>query len=207
MLIRKINCFKHSQVFASVPLMNIIFSFLLCCSCEFYFSCYIIPNYCLRLCIRKLKAITKNDSASELLLVIATLASRKSTEEFKFGKRHTEEEIKNYLKGFYINAPVESVVIMSLDKEKKVIASDTVSDGTVNFSSVIPRQIIEKLAERGAEDFIMAHNHPGGVAEPSESDVVSTLNLATALEACGIHLKAHYVVAGGECNEIKFQEK
>ena len=157
--------------------------------------------------IRKLKAITKNDSASELLLVIATLASRKSTEEFKFGKRHTEEEIKNYLKGFYINAPVESVVIMSLDKEKKVIASDTVSDGTVNFSSVIPRQIIEKLAERGAEDFIMAHNHPGGVAEPSESDVVSTLNLATALEACGIHLKAHYVVAGGECNEIKFQEK
>ena len=154
--------------------------------------------------IRKLRTITENESATELFLIIAALASRKCIESFKFGKTHTEDEIKDFLTGFYINASVESVTILPVDKSGKILAIDTISDGTVNLSSIIPRQIIERLTTHGVDSFIMAHNHPGGLPEPSDGDIASSKNLAMTLNACGIHLLAHYVVANRQCNKIDF---
>jgi DNA repair protein RadC len=66
---------------------------------------------------------------------------------------------------------------------------------------------LEKLAFFKSESFILAHNHPGGVAEESEEDVRATISLDNALKTCGVSIKAHYVIASSECNEIKFREK
>jgi len=154
----------------------------------------------------KLETITKSSAAAELFPIIAALASRKVTEGFKFGKHHSEKEICDFLTGFYMNLSVEIVTILPIGKDGKVLSVEALSEGTVNFSSIIPRQIIEKLASYGSDKFIMAHNHPGGVPEPSDGDILSTIKLVKALDACGIKLVSHYVIAGGVCNKIKFQE-
>lgn len=151
----------------------------------------------------KLKELTNSRSASELIVIIAALASRKETEGFKLGKRHTEDEIMGFIKGYYLNVARESLVILPLDSKGNVLGIELLNDGTVNALTVIPRTILEKLSIYNSQSFIMAHNHPGGVPEPSSEDIASTARLARALKDCGVHLSAHYVVAKGECIKIK----
>ena len=155
----------------------------------------------------RLKGATKNDSVAELFVIIAALAARKATESFKFGKAHTEDKIKTYLKGFFLNTSKETIVILPLDREGRVLSAEVFSEGCVNYSSITPRQIIEKLVPYNADSFIMAHNHPGGVPEASKEDINATLKLIEALNICDIHLKSPYVVAHGECKKIEFPEK
>ena len=154
--------------------------------------------------IQKIKRAASSDAAAELFVIIAALASRRKTEHFKLGKAHTEEEIKSFLAAFYMNAASESVVLISLDSDGKSSAIHHLGDGSVSLASVVPRQVLEKLVPCGSCSFIMAHNHPGGVAEPSLEDIASTKRLAEVLHSCGISLKAHYVVSGDACNKIEF---
>ena len=156
--------------------------------------------------IFRLQAITKNERIAELLVIIAALASRRRTEGFRFGKNHTEEEIKDFLISFYMNFSTESAVILPIDENGKILAVEVLTDGTVNALNIIPRMILEKLAARRAQSFILAHNHPGGVATPSHDDLVASANLAASLEKCGVLLKDHYVIAKNECNKINFRE-
>lgn len=150
----------------------------------------------------KLKSAAGCDKTAELIYLIAALASREKTEKFAFGKKHTEEEIKDFLKGFFLNSATESAVILPLDSSGKVMSLEILSDGTVNALNIIPRTILEKLAGCGSDSFILAHNHPGGIAEPSQEDISATDKLTASLENCGVHLKAHYVIAKNECTKI-----
>ncbi len=152
--------------------------------------------------LSKLKTVTECERTSELIFIIAALASRKRTERFKFEKSHSEEEIKDFLIGFYLNLSVECAVVLPLDSNGRVLALDVLSDGTVNALNIIPRMILEKLAAKNCDSFILAHNHPGGSAHPSCEDIESTENLTSSLKKCGVTLKAHYVVARNECNKI-----
>lgn len=154
--------------------------------------------------ILKTATITGDDQTAELFSIIGALASRSKTEGFKFGKVHTEDEIKSFLVGSYLNVSVEAIMVLSLDSSGRVLGADYLGDGTVNFSTIIPRMILEKLSAKGADTVILAHNHPGGLAEPSENDVTSSLALERSLNSCGITLKAHYIVVGEQCEKIVF---
>ncbi len=157
--------------------------------------------------IQRLKTVTESKSASELLVIIAALASRKETESFKFGKSHSEEEIKKLLVGYYLNASRESVVILPLDTDGRALGLEALNEGTVSVASLIPRAILEKLNTYSSSSFIMAHNHPGGVPEASPEDIDASASLFESLKSCGVRLCAHYVVAAGECRKIDFLEK
>ena len=152
--------------------------------------------------IQILKTLTGSKSASELLVIIAALASRKRTEKFKFGKRHTEEEIKDFLIGYYLNAPRELFSIIPLDSDNNALGIELLGEGSVTAANIIPRAILEKLSKFESKEFILAHNHPGGAPEPSLDDIASTKRLAELLEPAGVCLSAHYVVARGECKKI-----
>ena len=157
--------------------------------------------------IKRLEIITKNERAAELIVILAALAARKATEGFRLGVFHTEEEIKNLLLGFYKNVTAEAAVILPQDCEGRIKAVVKICEGTSNSLNVTPRKILEALAAHSSSGFILAHNHPGGVAEPSDEDITSTKALANSLLKCGAHLNAHYVIAKGECQKIEFLEK
>ena len=68
-------------------------------------------------------------------------------------------------------------------------------EGSVNYASVPIRRCVEMALEDGATSVILAHNHPSGLAVPSNDDIATTRRLAMALSAVEIQLVDHIVVA------------
>ena len=130
------------------------------------------------------------------------LASRRITDSFKLGKPHTESEIKEYCKALFILRPVETLYVMSEDKDGRIIAVDHAGEGTVSLSGLLPRRLLDIAARRKAKRIIIAHNHPRGYSDPSEDDIRSTDHLRGVLFSAGIELVGHYVVAGADCTAI-----
>jgi len=58
-----------------------------------------------------------------------------------------------------------------------------------------PRKIVEGALQHRAVSVIIAHNHPGGAAEPSDNDDKITEQIKNALQTVGIHLQDHLVIA------------
>ena len=83
-----------------------------------------------------------------------------------------------------------------------MIATEYISDGTVNSSDVVPRKILECARRRGSRNIILAHNHPKGSAEASKDDLMTTGRLFNLFASVGVRLIAHYVVADGEISVI-----
>jgi DNA repair protein RadC len=68
--------------------------------------------------------------------------------------------------------------------------------GTLTQTSVYPREIVKKALEHNAAAVLLAHNHPSGVAEPSQADRFLTDNLKAALQLVDVRVLDHFVVAG-----------
>ena len=143
------------------------------------------------------------DVATAVYLKLAvSLAARRETDKLTPGKKYTEEEIKKFFAAFFFGMSVETVAVMSFDGAGKVLAVDKAGEGTVNFSNVMPRKILEIVKRRKAKSVAIAHNHPGGYPMPSDDDFASSNMLAEMLLISGVQVFANYVVAGNECAKI-----
>ncbi len=116
----------------------------------------------------------------------------------KTGQLLSLEACCNYLAPFFFGRITEVVYVLCLDAKCKVICCKEVGQGNVNSASISIRKIVEIALHANATTVILAHNHPGGIAMPSEEDVRTTCRLAAALNAMEIHLADHIVVADGE---------
>ncbi len=143
-----------------------------------------------------------SDKHATFIKLISAVASRIGTENFKFGREHTEEEIKAFLCAYYLNAANETLLIIPFDKSGRVICAEKVVEGTVNFSSVLPRKLLEIMLKHNSDRAIIAHNHPGGKAEPSFEDVETTRVIKELFMSTGRELVCHYVVAGDEAARV-----
>ena len=148
------------------------------------------------------EALSGDLHAAVYIKLCAAVISRRGCDAFKLGRRHTEEEICEYLTYLFFGLSDETVYLLSLDGEGRVTASDKVGDGTVNVSNILPRKVLDLARKRGARSVIIAHNHPGGYAKPSDDDTSATAFLSSLLISSGVGLEAHYVVAGNECARV-----
>ncbi|HWJ05484.1 MAG TPA: DNA repair protein RadC [Steroidobacteraceae bacterium] len=92
-----------------------------------------------------------------------------------------------------------------LDNRHRVIAFDEVFRGTIDGASVHPRDVVKLALARNAAAVILAHNHPSGVAEPSQADEMITGRLRDALALVDIRVLDHIVVGDGAC--VSFAER
>ncbi len=92
----------------------------------------------------------------------------------------------------------EVVYLLCLDSKCKVLDCCKVGEGSVNSASVPIRRIVQMALGANASTVILAHNHPSGIAIPSDEDRITTRRLALALQAVGIELFDHIVVADGD---------
>ncbi len=144
------------------------------------------------------------DMQTALYLKLCTaIASRRLSDRFVFGKKHTEAEICEYLSAMLFGMPEETVYMVSLDSSGRCVAADRVGEGIVNFSSVLPRKVLDVAKRRGAKRVVIAHNHPGAYLAPSGNDISATEILSEFLSSAEIILEKSYVVSGMECMEIK----
>ena len=89
----------------------------------------------------------------------------------------------------------EAVCLLCLDAKCKVISCQIVGKGSVNSANVPTRRIIERALAANATSVVLAHNHPSGIALPSQEDVETTNRLSIALDGVGIVLADHIIVA------------
>ena len=82
-----------------------------------------------------------------------------------------------------------------LDGKGKLLTCRCIAKGTVSASAVHVRQVVENALYAGASTIILAHNHPSGVALPSDADVLVTHRIQEALAPLGIRLADHIIVA------------
>lgn len=101
---------------------------------------------------------------------------------------------KEQLRGLYLNSRFQ------------VIHDEIISVGSLTANIVHPREVFQPAVEYGAVAIVIAHNHPSGVAEPTEDDYLVTDQLVKAGEALGIELLDHLVISGTvfvSCKEKK----
>ena len=82
-----------------------------------------------------------------------------------------------------------------LDGKGKLLSCRCITKGTVTSSPLQVRQVVENALYSGADSVLLAHNHPSGVALPSQADVVVTRQVREALAPLGIVLRDHIIVA------------
>ena len=101
----------------------------------------------------------------------------------------------------YLDREVMRLII--LDTKNQVIASPTVSVGTLNSSMVHPREIFKECIRRSAASLIVAHNHPSGDPSPSTEDIQVTKRLQRAGEILGIDVLDHIIIGDNRFVSLK----
>ena len=107
----------------------------------------------------------------------------------------TLEQTVTYFNAVIGNYKNEVVKVLYLNSENKMIHTELISEGTVNESYLNPRRILETALKYKTTSVIVAHNHPGGVSEPSENDNIITQKIAEVLKLVGIDLQDHIIIA------------
>lgn len=108
---------------------------------------------------------------------------------------NTVEQCGEYLMPFFYGRRNETVYLLCLDTKCKVLCCKEVGEGSVNSAAVPIRRIVEMALGANATSAVLAHNHPSGLAFPSDEDQLTTRQLAVAMAAVDIELVDHLVIA------------
>lgn len=99
----------------------------------------------------------------------------------------------------------EVFMVLYLDSQNRLIKEETLFYGTINAASVYPREVLKAALKNNAAALILAHNHPSGIAEPSQADKLITTKLQQALQLVDINILDHIIVGGDNC--VSFAER
>jgi DNA repair protein RadC len=95
--------------------------------------------------------------------------------------------------------PYEVFCCIFLDNRHRVLAFEELFRGTIDNTTVYPREVVRQALHRNAAALILAHNHPSGVPEPSDADRLITRRIRDALELVDVRLLDHFVIGDGTC--------
>lgn len=137
--------------------------------------------------------------AKRARLVAALELARRSLGE-QLVKRPTltnPRDSGDYLRARLRHLPYEVFGCLFLDNRHRVLAFEELFRGTVDGASVHPREVVRACLRHNASAVIFAHNHPSGVAEPSQADRDITAELRDALDLVGVRVLDHLVIGSG----------
>lgn len=107
-------------------------------------------------------------------------------------------QTREYLQARLSTYPHEVFACLFLDTRHRVIQYEELFRGTIDGASVHPREVVKRALIHNAAALILAHNHPSGIAEPSQADRSITQQLKKALALVDIRLLDHIVIGHGE---------
>ena len=106
------------------------------------------------------------------------------------------DAVRDYLRLLLHDRGHEVFVVVFLDAQHRVIASDEMFRGTLTQTSVYPREVVKTALAHNAAAVVFAHNYPSGVTEPSRADELLTQTLKQALALVDVKVLDHFVIAG-----------
>jgi DNA repair protein RadC len=107
------------------------------------------------------------------------------------------QAVRRYLQFSLGHRPHEIFVAVWLDAQHRVLKAQELFAGTLTQTSVFPREVVKDALRHNAAAVIFAHNHPSGVAEPSQADQILTETLKRALDLVDVKVLDHFVVGRG----------
>ncbi len=108
------------------------------------------------------------------------------------------EATRKYLRLKLGHLPHEVFACLFLDNQHQIIRFEEIFRGTIDGANVYPRDIVKRSLELDAKAVIFAHNHPSGIAEPSQADRALTERLQRALGLVEIRVLDHFIVGDGQ---------
>jgi DNA repair protein RadC len=103
----------------------------------------------------------------------------------------------DYLRARIGAYPYEVFACLFLDNRHRILAFEELFRGTIDGASVHPREVVRRCLAHNAAAVILAHNHPSGVAEPSQADRAITAELKRALETIQVRVLDHFIIGTG----------
>lgn len=107
-------------------------------------------------------------------------------------------EIAELFKLRLSSLPHEIFAVAFLDTRHRVIAIEDMFRGTIDGTTVHPREVAKRALELNAAAIILAHNHPSGNPDPSQQDLGLTRRLTEAMALLDIRVLDHLIVGGGD---------
>ena len=114
-------------------------------------------------------------------------------------------DTRRYLTARLRGHPQEVFACLFLDSRHRVIACEDLFHGTIDGASVHPREVVRRCLQHNAAAVILAHNHPSGVAEPSDADRRLTRRQRVAQALIDVRVLDHLVIGDGEA--MSFAER
>jgi DNA repair protein RadC len=142
-------------------------------------------------------------SRSRAIRAFPELARRYFSESLPGGtviRSPTDTEL--FLKSRLRHLDHELFCCLFLDNRHRVIRFEALFRGTIDGTSVYPREVVKEALAVSAAAVILAHNHPSGVAEPSQADELITRRLKAALELVDIRLLDHLIIGDGRATSL-----
>lgn len=129
------------------------------------------------------------------LQAVLEMARRHLFESMQRGDALTSPaDTRQYLSGRLREYSHEVFAVLFLDQRHRVICFEELFSGTIDGASVYPREVVKRALAHNAAAVILSHNHPSGVAEPSQSDLQITRRLKDALGLIDVRVIDHFIV-------------
>ena len=140
------------------------------------------------------------------LQAVLEMGRRHLSASMKAGDLLTSPDlVRSYLSAHLRHQPREVFAVLFLDNQNRLIIYEELFFGTIDGASVYPREVVRRARAHNCAAVILAHNHPSGVAEPSQADCRITQRLQAALDLIDVRVIDHMVV--GDTEVISFAER
>lgn len=129
------------------------------------------------------------------LQAVLEMSSRYLKERLERGAALSDpDSVRFYLSSRLRHKPAEVFACLFLDNHHQVIQYEELFHGTIDNATVHPREVVRNALKHNAAAVIFAHNHPSGMAEPSQADERITQKLKAALALIDVRVLDHFVV-------------
>ncbi len=142
-------------------------------------------------------------AAAASLGSLAEIARRYFAEALPVGEAiRSPADTESFLHARIRHLGHEMFCCLFLDNRHRVLRFDELFRGTIDGTSVYPREVVKEALAVNAAAVILAHNHPSGVAEPSQADERITARLKAALDLVDIRLLDHLIIGNAETTSL-----
>ncbi len=140
------------------------------------------------------------------LQAMQELSQRHLREQLEGRDVMTSSELtRQYLRARLGKYEHEVFACLYLDNQHRVVTLEELFSGTIDGAAVYPREVVKRCLHNNAAAVIFAHNHPSGIAEPSQADVSITQRLKSALSTIDVRVLDHILVGGKDV--VSFAER
>jgi DNA repair protein RadC len=133
------------------------------------------------------------------LLAVFELARRALSQRLKEREAfQTPDAVKQYLQLQLAHKNHEVFAVLFLDNQNRMLAMEELFRGTLNQTSVYPREVVMRALHHQAAAVVLSHNHPSGSVQPSRADEHLTQTLKASLALVDVRVLDHIIVSQGQ---------